>query len=756
MAKGSKSAVPATPVKSGRGSAEGSSTIASDLTSRLSTFSERSVSFEESVDEDSDAKDDMMMDYDDLEEKTPTTTQEFGDEEDAMLSAGRSGGSRSLSRNLVAEFDEVAKPDHADDDFEDGTETSASRALVQVTKGPQESRGSRPAMNSSTPAANKVLGRMLEQMVESSEWIWQFNPEMTRQATWAELKEELQHPVESTSVTQVAEDTVSLLRAMGCEPRTRPSEVSIKSWTPGLAGKELHKWKRKLRLSFGESGLTLGRPPSARPAREQADPSKFPLPQTPKKSAERSNQSQVTDGVFSAKTEGSPYFQDSHMVTPRSASRADRIARESESSRRERSTQRSSTLRSSRRFTPRDDSSSDEDDNDNIDYEDGFDSPSDELVRQVREVSEMERLSSTPRLEIATHRPLAQIKNFSGARNRSENAMQWLRAFVYEMKGTHTPPNEWCMAFELSLRDGALHWYRQLPKRTKRQWKRLSDAFIKYYCSQYSQSAKARYYSAKRESSEHLCDYLNRLNGYAHNAGLQFERGGRDAKDHAQRFLETCGDRSLERRLCHVRVKDIHELEDMINDIFKSAERGQSRETSSHHSRSRDQPRRRDDRCHEASRDSYRRDRGYEPTARVTPVIIITPRAIRVMVATVTLAALVRKELTSLLPMNASDAKQLKERTLALTNVNARVVNPAEDSTGVTATPAETTVMVVRVSTDRAQLVVEPGIRLTTATAAADCASRCMTSASAKHFKPSLRSSKRRPRRRTSRQSSKA
>ncbi|EGZ07147.1 hypothetical protein PHYSODRAFT_252538, partial [Phytophthora sojae] len=398
--------------------------------------------------------------------ETPATTQEFGDEEDAMLSAGRSGGSRTLSRNLVAEFDEVAKPDQADDDFEDGTETSASRALAQ----------------------------------------------------------------------------------------------------------------------------------------------------TPKKSAERSNQSQATDGVLSAKTEGSPYFQDSHMVTPRSASRADRIARESEGSPRERSRQRSSTRRSSRRFTPRDDSSSDEDDNDNIDYEDGFDSPSDELARQVREVSEMERLSSTPRLKIATHQPLAQIKNFSGARNRSENSMQWLRAFVYEKKGTHTPPNEWCMAFELSLRDGALHWYRQLPKRTKRQWKRLSDAFIKYYCSQFSQSAKARYYSAKRESSEHLCDYLNRLNGYARNAGLQFESSGRDAKDHVQRFLETCGDRSLERRLCHVRVKGIHELEDMINDILKSEERGQSRETS----RSRDQPRRRDDRRHEASRDSYRRDRAKTPAAAMT------------------------------------------------------------------------------------------------------------------------------------------
>ncbi|KAE8885151.1 hypothetical protein PF005_g10313 [Phytophthora fragariae] len=58
---------------------------------------------------------------------------------------------------------EVAKPDHAQDDYEDGTEES--KALVQVTKGPPESRGYRPSLNSSTPAANKVLGRMLERMI---------------------------------------------------------------------------------------------------------------------------------------------------------------------------------------------------------------------------------------------------------------------------------------------------------------------------------------------------------------------------------------------------------------------------------------------------------------------------------------------------------------------------------------------------------------------------------------------------------------
>ncbi|GMF23798.1 unnamed protein product [Phytophthora fragariaefolia] len=104
-----------------------------------------------------------------------------------------------------------------------------------------------------------------------------------------------------------------------------------------------------------------------------------------------------------------------------------------------------------------------------------------------------------------------------------------------------------------------------------------------------------RYYSAKREGSEHVCDYLNRLNGYARNAGVQFENGGRDSKEHVNRFLESCGDRGLERRLCHLRVKDTHELEDSINDILKSEERSSTRETSAYLSRGRDRSHGRDE-----------------------------------------------------------------------------------------------------------------------------------------------------------------
>ncbi|OWZ11270.1 LOW QUALITY PROTEIN: hypothetical protein PHMEG_00015735 [Phytophthora megakarya] len=172
-----------------------------------------------------------------------------------------------------------------------------------------------------------------------------------------------------------------------------------------------------------------------------------------------------------------------------------------------------------------------------------------EWARQIRELSARKEKNSTPNLEITTHMPLGNIKSFLGYRNKSEKSMQLLRTFIYEMKGTRTPPNDWCMAFGLSLQDGALQWYRQLARKA-------------------NQSAKARYYSAKREDKEHVCDYLNRLNGSARKAG--FENGGCNAKDRVEHSLDTLDDRGLEERLCHVRVKDVHDLEDMINDILKS------------------------------------------------------------------------------------------------------------------------------------------------------------------------------------------
>ncbi|KAG3089765.1 hypothetical protein PI124_g7408 [Phytophthora idaei] len=163
------------------------------------------------------------------------------------------------------------------------------------------------------------------------------------------------------------------------------------------------------------------------------------------------------------------------------------------------------------------------------------------------------------------------------------------------------------MPFELSLKDGALHGYRQLPRKTKKTWSLLSGVFSKYYCSQFNQSAEAQYYSAKRGDKEHVCDYLKRLNGYARNASIKFEGSGRKDRDHVKPFIETCGDRGLEKRLCHIRVTDIHELEEIIMEILKIEERTTTREPTRLNSRSREHSRRREERRHEDSRDGYGR-----------------------------------------------------------------------------------------------------------------------------------------------------
>ncbi|OWY98398.1 LOW QUALITY PROTEIN: hypothetical protein PHMEG_00030850 [Phytophthora megakarya] len=212
----------------------------------------------------------------------------------------------------------------------------------------------------------------------------------------------------------------------------------------------------------------------------------------------------------------------------------------------------------------------------------------------------MEEMDPTPRFEIVQHIPLGKITPFRGKLDESENSMQWLRGFVYEMKGTHTSPNEWCMAFQLSLRDGAVHWHRALSRKTKRTWSLLSDKFISYYCSQFSQSASTRYYRAKRSKKEHIRDYLTPRNDYTRSSNFKFERSGREVKEHVKQFLETCGDRDLERQLTPMQLRDIHTLEDIVSDIQKVEKQVASRSSSQRSSRN-------DDRRHSSSSGCYGR-----------------------------------------------------------------------------------------------------------------------------------------------------
>ncbi|OWZ17345.1 Eukaryotic/viral aspartic protease [Phytophthora megakarya] len=110
MAKGSSMAVPATTARSG-----GHDDFETPGTDDLVT-TERTVSFSDSV-FDPDAQDEDAYVHDDTEDKAPV--QEPYLPEDAEMYVTKSGGVKSLSRNLADEFDEVGGPEPAQDDFND-------------------------------------------------------------------------------------------------------------------------------------------------------------------------------------------------------------------------------------------------------------------------------------------------------------------------------------------------------------------------------------------------------------------------------------------------------------------------------------------------------------------------------------------------------------------------------------------------------------------------------------------------------------
>ncbi|KAI9990511.1 hypothetical protein PInf_021603 [Phytophthora infestans] len=561
MAKGQPT-VPVTPAKSGGARNESSSPAA-----HFAAVTELSVSFDDEADIGPDAHD-----YEDYEDKTPAPVPGAATPETATLSSELSGATKSLSWNLADELDDVAGPEPAYEDYDDGSE--GSKPSVASAKHSALLKAPRPPINGDTPAAKRVFDR------------------------------ELQYPVNSVSTSQVAEDSVSLLLSLGFENETYPSTMSLQDWSPHEAGAALQKWKKKLRKAFGAVGINAGKQPVSRPMIQDEDPSKIPLPPTPQRLVRTPPTKHGAERGAFGTTEASPYFQDSHMVTPRSESRMQRIYASNEGSFGRRGGARAPKGGVGRRQVDSDGSSSDDDISVRTFEEED---PQLELMRQMNELATLNDVDPTPRIEMASHRRLDRITPFSGSRNKSENCMQWLRRFVYEMTGTHTDADKWCIPFELSLRDGAIHWFRQLPKKTKRKWKLLSDAFIRYYCSQFTQTALSRYYSAKRERNEHLCDYINRLNGYARTARLHFEKSGRDAKEHVQQFLATCDDDKLAESLYHARVADIHELEEIIEDVLKGKERMAKRDSEYRYSKSRD-ARRDDGYARNNRRDDRRRD----------------------------------------------------------------------------------------------------------------------------------------------------
>ncbi|KAG3230639.1 hypothetical protein PI124_g24263 [Phytophthora idaei] len=114
----------------------------------------------------------------------------------------KGGASRATDRDAARTSTRMAtigerSPDAADDDW--GKEEKEGKPSSKAVRD-SDGLAVRPPVNGDTPAANKVLARCFEKM-QSSDWIRQFNPRQTRQATWGDLRDELAYPVNSLSTT---------------------------------------------------------------------------------------------------------------------------------------------------------------------------------------------------------------------------------------------------------------------------------------------------------------------------------------------------------------------------------------------------------------------------------------------------------------------------------------------------------------------------------------------------------------------------
>ncbi|GMF59099.1 unnamed protein product [Phytophthora fragariaefolia] len=158
-----------------------------------------------------------------------------------------------------------------------------------------------------------------------------------------------------------------------------PSKVALQIWELGDASAELTRWKHKMKDSFGVRSSTTVR------KLDGVNPSTVPLPSTPKKApAGGGRQTPATMGDVFRKTAESPYFMDSHMITPKKS-------------------------RGGRRIN--EDTNDEDDDNDYAgrDYAD----PCEDLATQVRRSYHHEDNDRAQRIKLTHHILLSKLSKFN-------------------------------------------------------------------------------------------------------------------------------------------------------------------------------------------------------------------------------------------------------------------------------------------------------------------------------------------------------
>lgn len=110
--------------------------------------------------------------------------------------------------------------------------------------------------------------------------------------------------------------------------------------------------------------------------------------------------------------------------------------------------------------------------------------------------------------------------------------------------------------FTAPLRD----WFTQLPKSTRRNWKKLSRRFKKMYCRT-TGSYSERYFTMKMKNGETSRQFFYRLNAAAVKAEVPFQSKATSRERHIRRFIKKLKDSQLKVALQGQSFKTISDLE---------------------------------------------------------------------------------------------------------------------------------------------------------------------------------------------------
>jgi hypothetical protein len=294
MVKGSSTPSGASPATAGGSPIAESNSAGTGLIADMNVEATNNVRFDEDETEaQGEGNDEEYEEKEDVE-RVKSTAELLEEVDELSLQVDRIENPHPVERNLAADLEDDA--DEEEDDDQGVSQGERPPLLPKATR------------NTDTPSANKVLARLGEEMRTQSEWMMMLAPVAMVQAKWPILGPELTQSVNSTNINELVQDTVLLARAMGYRCNGRPNSLILSSWELRRASMEITHWKRRLRIAFG-----LKKAPGAQPAivkrvaEFDTDPSKIPLPKTPE--TKRA-------GRFRS-TEGTPYFEDSNMTTPK-------------------------------------------------------------------------------------------------------------------------------------------------------------------------------------------------------------------------------------------------------------------------------------------------------------------------------------------------------------------------------------------------------------------------------------------------------